>query len=128
MPRSPGVEAELSTSGRTEPDLGPLVTTRSVRTPRITQGQREAYALLDPTYPTTLVRGRAGRVALAMGGRVIMVGRPSPSPTLYDDIPAEPRQISPLGGGRPSPSPAAINLQLSLEVLESVTGAGVRLM
>lgn len=87
--------------------------------PRVVRG---AYVLLDPAYPTALVRGRAGRVALAMGGRVIMVGRPSPSPTLCDDIPAEPRQTSPLGGGRPSPSPADINPQLSLEVLLSVVG------
>ena len=76
---SPGVGAAPTTSGRTTPDLGPLVTVRSVRTPHVTQGLRGAYALLDPACPTTLVRGRAGRVALVMGGRVIMVGEAEPS-------------------------------------------------
>ena len=65
VPKSPGVEAELSTSGRIEPDLGSF---------------RGAYALLDPAYPITPVRGRAGRVALVMGGRVIIDGEAEPFP------------------------------------------------
>ena len=40
----------------------------------------------------------------------------------WDYIPAEPKQMSPLVGGRPSRSSAVINPQLSLEVLVSVVG------
>ena len=40
----------------------------------------------------------------------------------WDYIPAEPKQMSPLVGGRPSRSSTVINPQLSLEVLVSVVG------